>query len=159
VNPTRNDLSKKTRKAVADLLNVRLAESLDLQLQAKQAHWNVKGANFLSLHGLFDGVAGEATAWSDDLAERAVQLGAFAEGTAAVVAKASGLPRYPVYATDGRAHLEATAASLASFGRATRAAVDAAAALGDAGTADLLTGISRGADKQLWLVEAHLQDA
>lgn len=57
---TRNDLPESTRAAVIKLLNERLAASIDLQLQAKQAHWNVKGPNFVGLHELFDKVAGEA---------------------------------------------------------------------------------------------------
>jgi starvation-inducible DNA-binding protein len=159
VNPTRNDLSKKARKAAAALLNARLADGLDLQMRAKQAHWNVKGPHFQALHLLFDGVASAVSGWNDDLAERAVQLGGIAEGTVVAVATASSLEAYPPFAVDGRAHLEAMAASLATFGASVRAAVDEATRLGDAGTADLLTGVSRGADKQLWLVEAHLQEA
>ena len=54
---TRNDLAESTRKPVVQLLNERLAEAIDLQLQAKQAHWNVKGPNFVGLHDLFDRVA------------------------------------------------------------------------------------------------------
>jgi starvation-inducible DNA-binding protein len=53
---TRNDLAEPTRKSVVQLLNERLAEAIDLQLQAKQAHWNVKGPNFAGLHDLFDRV-------------------------------------------------------------------------------------------------------
>jgi starvation-inducible DNA-binding protein len=48
--------------------------------------------------------------------------------------------------------------ALATFGRGARRAIDDATALNDAGTADLFTEISRGIDKSLWMVEAHLQD-
>ena len=74
LHPTRNDLPEKTRRAMVNLLNQRLADVLDLGLQAKQAHWNVKGPNFISLHELFDKVAEEMEGFADELAERAVAL-------------------------------------------------------------------------------------
>jgi hypothetical protein len=49
--------------------------------------------------------------------------------------------------------------ALATFGRGARKAIDDATALNDADTADLFTEISRGVDKSLWMVEAHVQDA
>src|SRR2546425_6460404 len=51
---TMNDLPENVRSQVSDLLNNRLAEAIDLQTQAKQAHWNVKGPQFIALHKLFD---------------------------------------------------------------------------------------------------------
>lgn len=50
MNETRNDLPEATRTKVIQVLNDRLAAAIDLQLQAKQAHWNVKGPNFVGLH-------------------------------------------------------------------------------------------------------------
>ena len=78
---TRIDLHEGMRAEVATLLNQNLSTGLDLALQAKQAHWNVKGPSFLQLHELFDTIYAEATAWNDLMAERAVQLGGIAEGT------------------------------------------------------------------------------
>jgi hypothetical protein len=71
---TRNDLREKTRGVMTDLLNQQLCDALDLGLQAKQAHWNVKGPNFIGLHELFDKVAEELEGFTDDIAERAVAL-------------------------------------------------------------------------------------
>jgi len=154
---TRNDLPEKTRRAMIALLNQHLADALDLGLQAKQAHWNVKGPNFIALHELFDKVAEELEEFTDDLAERAVALGGIALGTAQSVAENSRLNAYPLDAASGREHLSALSGALATFGKTTRAAIDASGQAGDAGTADLFTGISRGIDKLLWLVEAHTQ--
>ncbi len=157
MHSTRNDLSLKTRTKVIDLLNARLADAVDLQLQAKQAHWNVKGPNFIALHELFDQIAGDLGGHVDDLAERTTALGGVAEGTLQAIAGRSKLAAYPLGITDGRAHLDALAAALATFAKCVRKAIDAAAKAGDADTSDLFTGISRSADKNLWLVEAHLQ--
>jgi starvation-inducible DNA-binding protein len=153
---TRNDLPKTTRVKVIDLLDARLGDAIDLQTQLKQAHWNVKGPNFIALHELFDKINEAVEDYVDDLAERAVQLGGTAHGTARQVAKRSSLPEFPAV-TDGRAHVEAVATVLAAFGKLARAGIDQADKLGDKDTADLFTEISRGTDKWLWFVEAHLQ--
>jgi starvation-inducible DNA-binding protein len=154
---TKNDLPEATRVKVIELLNARLADCKDLQTQTKQAHWNVKGPNFIGLHELFDKINEEVDEYVDEIAERAVQLGGVAEGTARVVAKRSSLPEYPLNIADGRSHVEALSSALAAFGKGARKAINETNDLGDLDTADLFTEISRGIDKWLWFVEAHLQ--
>jgi len=154
---TKNDLSEGVRTKVAELLNARLADSIDLETQTKQAHWNVKGPNFIALHELFDKINEDVEDYVDDIAERVVQLGGVAEGTARMVAKKSSLNEYPASAVDGHSHVEALSSALAAFGKAARKGIDQANELGDMDTADLFTEISRGIDKWLWFVEAHLQ--
>ena len=157
MHPTKNDIPAEKRASLALLLNERLADLIDLGLQAKQAHWNVKGPNFIALHKLFDDVAEEVEEYIDTAAERIVALGGTAEGTVAVVGKRTKLPAYPTNISSGRDHVEAFSTALAAVGKAVRAAIDKATELGDADTADLFTGLSRGLDKSLWFVEAHLQ--
>src|SRR4051812_12742447 len=154
---TKNDLSEATRAKAVELLNARLADCTDLQTQTKQAHWNVKGLNFSALHELFDKINEDVEDYVDDIAERAVQLGGVAEGTARTVAKRSSLSEYPANAVDGRSHVEALSTALATFGKMARKAVNDANDLGDMDTADLFTEVSRGMDKWLWFIEAHLQ--
>ena len=84
---TKNDLSEATRVKAIELLNARLADCKDLETQTKQAHWNVKGPHFIGLHLLFDNINDDVRKYVDEIAERAVQLGGVAEGTARVVAK------------------------------------------------------------------------
>lgn len=155
--PTRHDLPEKERGQLVALLNRHLAACIDLQLQAKQAHWNVKGPLFHALHALFDQVHAAAEEFADALAERAAQLGGVAEGTLQHVARQSGLPAYPADAVDGVRHLEAMAAAVAHVVRGVREAIAQAAELGDQATADLFTEVTRGLDRQLWMVESHLQ--
>src|SRR3954471_24397407 len=101
---TKNELPEATRGKVVELLNARLADCIDLQTQTKQAHWNVKGPNFIALHELFDKINAAVEDYVDEIAERAVQLGGVAEGTARMAAKRSSLPEYPANAADGRSH-------------------------------------------------------
>jgi starvation-inducible DNA-binding protein len=153
---TKNDLSEVTRTKVVELLNARLADAIDLQTQTKQAHWNVKGPNFIALHELFDEINEAIADYVDDLAERAVQLGGVAEGTARMAAKRSSLREYPSSAVDGPSQVDALSSALAAFGKSVRKAIESANEFGDLDTADLFTEISRGIDKWLWFVEAHL---
>jgi starvation-inducible DNA-binding protein len=139
------------------LLNQQLADVLDLGLQAKQAHWNVKGPHFIGLHELFDKVAEELEEFTDDIAERAVELGGVALGTLQVVTRQSRLAAYPLNISSGKEHVAALSGALAKFGASTRTAIDAASKAGDADTSDLFTEVSRGVDKLLWFVEAHAQ--
>lgn len=155
LNDTKNDLNAKTRGAVVALLDARLLDAIDLYLQAKQAHWNVKGPQFIALHELFDKVADAADEATDLIAERSVQLGGQPTGAAAAVAKGSALKPYPLTAADSRAHVEALSNALAQFGKRVRAAIDEADKAGDKDTSDLFTGISRDVDKYLWFVESH----
>lgn len=157
MHSTRIDLAPKTRAKVIGILNARLADAIDLHLQAKQAHWNVKGPGFIALHELFDQVAAGMASHIDELAERITALGGIAEGTIQAVAGRSKLDPYPLEIAEGRAHVDALAAALARFGKAVRKAIDETGKAGDADTSDLFTEISRDADKTLWLVEAHLQ--
>jgi starvation-inducible DNA-binding protein len=157
MHKTKIDIAENTRKAAIDVLQARLADAVDLVTQAKQAHWNVKGPSFIALHDLFEKVAEDGREHADLIAERITSLGGVAEGTAAVAAERSALPRYPLDIADGGAHVEALSTALAAFGKTARAAIDATAEIGDQVTADLFTEVSRAVDKNLWLVEAHAQ--
>lgn len=158
MNPTRNDLPAETRQTIATLLNERLADLIDLSLQAKQAHWNVKGSSFIALHELFDQVADFLPAFIDEVGERIVALGGTAEGTIGVVASRTSLPEYPTDITSGCDHVDRLAGALAAAGTQVRAGIGRATDCGDDGTADLLTSLSRELDKYLWFVEVHLQN-
>jgi starvation-inducible DNA-binding protein len=156
---TENDISKSSRAELNALMNQRLASAVDLQMQMKQAHWNVKGPSFIGLHELFDKISKAVEDYVDLIAERIVQLGGIAEGTVRVIASRTRLAEYPLEIAEGMAHVEAVARALSTFGQEARKTIDEVNALDDADTADLFTEISRGIDKWLWFVEAHSQAA
>ncbi|MEN9222495.1 MAG: DNA starvation/stationary phase protection protein Dps [Thermostichus sp. BF3_bins_97] len=154
---THIDLPQEARAELVALLNQALADTLDLKTQVKQAHWNVKGMNFIALHEMFDTFAGTLEEYVDMLAERVTALGGVARGTARIVAQTSALPEYDLAAEEGRDHLQALATRYGQYAASTRGNIDRTAELGDADTADLFTEISRQIDKDLWFIEAHLQ--
>ena len=159
VYKTENDIPQELRLKLNVLTNQSLADAVDLQMQIKQAHWNVKGPHFIGLHELFDRIDEAVESYVDLIAERIVQLGGIAEGTVRVAAGRSRLEEYPLVIADGRAHVEAVSKALSTFGREARATINQANELDDADTADIFTEISRGIDKWLWFVEAHTQAA
>ena len=138
------------------LLNQSLANAITLKLQAKQAHWNVKGPNFIALHELFDKVAGEVDGYGDLLAERAVQLGGIAAGTLQDVDAATTLDAYPSETQDEQTHVKALGKGIAAFAEGTRQLITQSADMNDDVTADICTEITRGMDMLHWFVTAHV---
>ncbi|MCH2136100.1 MAG: DNA starvation/stationary phase protection protein Dps [Phycisphaerales bacterium] len=157
MHATLNDLPAESRTNLCALLNARLADTIDLTSMAKQAHWNVKGPQFIGLHKMFDELWDDLNDWVDLIAERIVQLGGTANGTVRDAAEASNLEEYPHGAVTCKDHVAAVAQRLSVVGRTIRAAIGSSEDLGDADTADLFTEVSRGLDKWLWFVEAHQQ--
>ena len=153
---TLNDLSAETRLKIIELLNQSLADGIDLQLQIKQAHWNVKGADFIGVHELLDKIADTFRDNVDVMAERIAQLGGVAEGTVQRVQVRTHLPEYPLKIHKSHDHLKAVAAALANFARHLRRSIAEAAELKDDDTADIYTQVSREADKSLWFIESFL---
>lgn len=152
------DLAAKTRDAMIDLCNQQLADTADLYSQLKQAHWNVKGPQFIALHKLYDELAEVIEDHSDEIAERATALGGLALGTVRMAAGSSRLPDYPSDATGSLETVKVLVDRYAAYAASTRQAIDTAQEAGDMATSDMFTQISQDVDKGLWFLEAHLQD-
>lgn len=157
-NHSHNDLPSNTKAVSINILNARLADAIDLALLTKQAHWNIKGPNFIALHEMIDGFRTELDEHVDTMAERVVQLGGTALGTTRAVAESTTLAPYPADIYSSTDHLSALIERYSKMASSARAAIDATAEAGDADTADLFTAFSRALDKQLWFLEAHLQE-
>lgn len=152
------DLAQKVRVAMVDLLNQHLADTFDLYSQVKQAHWNVKGPQFIALHKLYDELAEELLEYGDMIAERATALGGAAMGTARMAAANSRLPEFSAGPVGSMESVNLLVERYAQYAEAVRASIDTADEAGDMSTSDLLTEVSRGTDKALWFLEAHVQD-
>src|SRR5258708_13510017 len=130
-----------------EMVDRRLGGAIDLQLQSRQAYWNVKGPHFMALRELFDKVAQGVEEYVNLIAERIVQLGGKAEGTAHAVAGRSSLDRYWLSTAEGNGHIDALSTTLTDFGRHTRSASAQASELKDADTPAIFTGIPPDIDK------------
>lgn len=153
---TRNTTPEGVRAAVIPMLAKALAEAIDLERQAKQAHWNVRGMHFQPLHEVFEKVAERAGEFSDMLAERAAALGASPDGTVGSVAQWSELKAYPSGELSEVGHVRAVAEAVAAFAGRTRVLIAESGDAGDAVTADLFTEVTRESDQLLWFLESHL---
>jgi starvation-inducible DNA-binding protein len=155
---TRNDLSANTKSESINILNARLADSIDLALLTKQAHWNIKGPQFIALHEMIDRFRTELDEHVDTMAERVVQLGGSALGTTQTVAKGTTLKAYPTDIHTTKAHLAELIERYAQVANSVRKAIDETGNAGDANTADVFTAYSRALDKDLWFLEVHVQE-
>lgn len=153
---TKNDLKSNAKSASVDLLNARLADAIDLALLTKQAHWNLKGLQFIAVHEMLDGFRKELDIHVDTMAERVVQLGGTAQGTLQSVAGRTTLTPYPTDIFKIGDHITALIERYGTVANTVRAGIDVTGEAGDADTADILTGFSRALDKSLWFLEAHL---
>jgi starvation-inducible DNA-binding protein len=156
LHPTRIEIPPEIRGYVIQLLNQTLACTVDLRSQVKQACWNVKGQDFSPLRALFATMASELEAYADLVAERIAVLGGVARGTARTAAMQSRLPEYSDAIVDGNTHVLALAERFADYATAIRGDIALAADVEDADSAAIYTDISRGIDKRLWVLEAHL---
>lgn len=153
---TRNNLDEQTRAASVQLLNARLADGIDLALAIKQAHWNMRGPQFISIHMLMDTFRDEVDAGNDLMAERAAQLGGTVLGTTQAVASGTSVKPYPVDIFAIEDHLTALIERFGTVANAIREAIDTVDEAGDQTTADIFTEVSRTLDKNLWFLESHV---
>ncbi len=151
------DLKDNVRNSVIDVLNARLTDCLDFRLAVKQAHWNIKGRNFIAVHELLDQVAVRMDGHIDVMAERVVQLGGLATGTTQQVAEGTALKPYPKGIIKQDEHLNALRERLETLAASCRKAITETDEAGDANSADIMTGVSRALDKDLWFLAAHLE--
>lgn len=150
-------LEDNARKAAIEVLSARLADATAMLLALKQAHWNVKGPNFIAIHELFDQVYERLEPHIDTMAERIKQLDGMASGTAEHVAKTASLKPYPLDLTGEADHIRAVSERMRDLGGKVREGIDATEAAGEATAADILTAMSRDLDKDLWFIESHLE--
>jgi starvation-inducible DNA-binding protein len=150
-------LKGNAKSAVIDILNARLADAIDLALITKQAHWNLRGPDFIAVHEMLDPMRTTLDAHVDTIAERIAQLDGIALGTSQVVNKSTTLAPYPTDIRKISDHLSALAERYAALANQVREDIDATDEAGDADAADILTAFSRDLDKNLWFIKAHLE--
>lgn len=150
-------LPEESRQRIAESLNQRLADGLDLHGQIKVAHWNIKGPHFATLHPLFETFAVSLAAHNDTIAERAVTLGAKAYGTSRHVAKVSKLPDYNQETTRDLDHVRLLSERFELYLDGLRESRGVSEKTGDTDTVDLLTGMITEFEKHAWFLRATLE--
>jgi starvation-inducible DNA-binding protein len=154
--PTTVAIQSDLRAPLVERLNELMATTIDLYTQVKQAHWNIKGPQFVSRHELFDDLADHLRGHADELAERVSTLGGYATGTARQVAANSILPEYDSSAVDGRAHIRCLVERYGTFAERIRHDINAVTEIGDPASEDMLIALLRETEKDLWFLESHI---
>ncbi|MFC4854504.1 Dps family protein [Actinophytocola glycyrrhizae] len=154
-SPITSPLGDAEREATGAVLQATLVDLIDLSLIAKQAHWNVVGANFRSAHLQLDELVSAARQYVDDVAERANAIGISPNGKAKTVVESSGIPAYP----DNWQPVEATVAAivkiLGEVVKRLRKRIDETDKT-DLVTQDLLIEIAAELEKQHWMWQAQM---
>ncbi|HET6346764.1 MAG TPA: DNA starvation/stationary phase protection protein Dps [Myxococcota bacterium] len=151
-----SQLPETARSTIAEALNARLADGLDLHSQIKVAHWNIKGPNFAALHPLFETFAVGLAEFNDEIAERLVTLGGKAKGTVRHVAKVSKLAEYPEATVRDMEHVKNLAERIEAYLQGTHESRRVADEQHDADTVDLLTRVIVDFEKHAWFLRASL---
>jgi starvation-inducible DNA-binding protein len=154
--PSHINLPREAREELIDLLNTCLATSIDLHWQVKQAHWNIRGRDFISRHELFDDVADHVRKHADQFAERAGALGGYAQGTIRLAVKHSELDEYDLAAVNGDDHIRVLVDRVSVYATTIRAGIDRCGELNDPVTEDLFTQTLGEVEQDLWFLESHL---
>jgi starvation-inducible DNA-binding protein len=141
---------------IITFLKARLADAFDLAALMKQAYWTLRDSSSRGRCELFEACHDEMDECIDSLARRIATLSGVAECSVRTTMLNSSTGKYPLRTRRGEQHETAIRMVLARFGRAVRADIDQAAEVGDAGTVNVLSDVSRKVDTQLWVAKAQL---
>lgn len=153
---TQNSIPLENRKVIVECLTKLLADTIDLSIQFRQAHWNVKGKEFSQLHELFGEGYTALASEADVIAERIAQLGSSVCGTKESVKEYSCLSPYDEKVYDGLEHVHNLSTNCGKVGKNCRAAIQTAIDNNDMASSDLVTKSAEVVDKLTWMLESHL---
>jgi starvation-inducible DNA-binding protein len=154
MSTVKSPLSEEARTPVGKALQASLVDLLDISLTAKQAHWNITGRNFRSLHLQLDEIVAFARSQADAVAERAVAVGVNPDGRASTIAQSTRVPQLEAgYLQDDKV----IAVFTDILGQTIRRFRERVAVTGEADlvTQELLIEITGGLEKQYWMLSVQ----
>lgn len=128
-----------------------------LTVNGKQAHWHVRGANFIGVHELLDSVVANAGAFADTAAERIVALGLPIDARLSAVAEKVTASAVPAGFTQSTELIRNIVADIDAILVDTKAAIDGLDEV-DLTSQDVAIEIMRGLEKDRWFLVAHVAE-
>lgn len=150
-----SSMDMETVNKVAQFLSPVVLNCQALVIDGKQAHWHVRGVNFIAVHELLDTVVQHAQAFADQAAERVVALGLPVDARLATVAEKNTLPQMP----DGFHNYDVMISHVVSqIDAALKTVREAIEGLDDSdlSSQDVAISIERGLVEDRWFLAAHL---
>jgi starvation-inducible DNA-binding protein len=151
-------ITEANRKVIAEQLSKLLADEFVLYTKTLNAHWNLEGTDFHSVHLYFEALYGQSQDYIDSVAERIRQLGHYAPATLDNFLKLTHLTEQLKGANnsqdliknllgDHEAIIEFIRSNIKEFDEAHK----------DAGTSDFVTSLMEKHEKTAWMLRAHLK--
>ena len=152
------EIAENHLKEIALLLNTLLADEYVLYTKTRNAHWNIQGPNFISLHKFFETQYDALDIIIDDVAERVRALGHFALGTLKDFTAITRLSEHNHDFTDEKHIIQTLMEDHEAVIRSLRKEISGIAdGKKDLGTADFMTGLMEQHEKMAWMLRAHLK--
>lgn len=153
-SPITSPLPEADKKTTGAILQATLVDLVDLSLIAKQAHWNVVGKNFRSVHTQLDELVATARTYVDQVAERANAIGVSPNGKAKTVVESSGMPDYPDGWQSDEQTVAAIVRTLEALVKRLRGRIDETDK-SDLVSQDLLIAIAQDVEQAHWMWQAQ----
>ncbi|HET6256883.1 MAG TPA: DNA starvation/stationary phase protection protein [Puia sp.] len=151
-------ISPKNLQAVAKELAKLLADEFVLYTKTRNAHWNVEGPDFHSMHIFFEQQYEELEDKVDDVAERIRKLGHYAPATLQSFLQLTHLTEQTREKNDSPGFIKELLEDHESIIIFLRENIKPFAdEYGDAGTSDFITGLMEEHEKMAWMLRAHLK--
>ncbi|MDR2998345.1 MAG: DNA starvation/stationary phase protection protein [Microbacterium sp.] len=126
-----------------------------LVVNGKQAHWHVRGANFIGVHEFLDTVVANAGEFADTAAERIVALGLPIDARISTVAEKAGATQVAAGFAASDELVRAVIADIDAILVDVKAAVDGLDEV-DLTSQDVAIEIQRGLEKDRWFLFSHI---
>ncbi|PSL21461.1 Dps family protein [Chitinophaga ginsengisoli] len=149
-------ITEANRQQVTNQLAKLLADEFLLYTKTRNAHWNVEGPDFHSMHLFFEAQYNELDEIMDSVAERIRTLGHYAPATLKSFLELTHLTEYSEQPNDSMGFIKELLGDHESIIEFLRGNIDAFAnTYKDAGTSDYITGLMETHEKMAWMLRAH----
>lgn len=149
-------ITEKNRQSVADQLSKLLADEFVLYTKTRNAHWNVEGADFHSMHIFFENQYNALDEIMDSVAERLRKIGHYAPATLSQFLQLTHLTERSESKNNSAGFLKELLADHENIIEFIRGNINPFADdYKDMGSSDFITGLLQEHEQMAWMLRAH----